>query len=99
VLKLTTSSYWRPNNKNIHRLSTNKETDEWGVRPDEGLESKLSDEELIKWNDLRRQRDILPADDGEQRPDFLELKPEDAEKLDPQMQKAVDYLDKKLDLK
>ena len=99
VLKLTTSSYWRPNNKNIHRLSTNKETDEWGVKPDEGLESKLSDEELIKWNDLRRQRDILPADDGEQRPDFLELKPEDAEKLDPQMQKAVDYLDKKLDLK
>jgi carboxyl-terminal processing protease len=99
VLKLTTSSYWRKSDKNIHRLSTNKETDEWGVRPDPGFELKLSDEELIKWNDLRRQRDILPANKDEPRPDFLDLKPEDAQKLDPQMQKAVDYLDEKLGLK
>ena len=96
VLKLTTSSYWRPSEKNIHRLSTSKETDDWGVKPDNGFELKLSDEELIKWHELRRQRDILPAADGEQRPDFLIVKPEDAAKLDPQLQKAVEYLDSKL---
>jgi carboxyl-terminal processing protease len=96
VLKLTTSSYWRPSSKNIHRLSTNKETDEWGVQPDKGFELKLSDDDLVKWHELRRQRDILPPTNGEERPDFLTVKPEDAEKLDPQMEKAVEYLEAKL---
>ena len=98
VLKLTTSSYWRPSEKNIHRLSTSKETDDWGVRPDKDFEIKLSDEDLVKWYELRRQRDILPARNGEQRPDFLTVKPEDSEKLDPQMQKAVNVLEAKLGL-
>ena len=96
VLKLTTSSYWRPSNKNIHRLSTTKETDEWGVRPDAGFELKLSDEDLIKWHELRRQRDILPPTGSEQLPDSLTVKPAGSESLDPQMQKAVEYLDAKL---
>ncbi len=95
VLKLTTSSYWRPSEKNIHRLSTNQEADEWGVRPDQGCELKLSDDDLLKWHELRRQRDILPPADGEQRPDFLSIKPEDAARLDPQMQKAVEMLERK----
>lgn len=96
VLKLTTSSYWRPSGHNIHRLSTSKETDEWGVKPDQGGDVKLSDEELIKWHELRRQRDMLPPANGEQRPDFLTLNPEDATKLDPQLQKAVELLENKL---
>jgi carboxyl-terminal processing protease len=35
VLKLTTATYWRPSGKNIHRLDKNKESDEWGVKPND----------------------------------------------------------------
>ncbi len=34
ALKLTTASYWRPNNKNIHRRKEARDTDDWGVSPD-----------------------------------------------------------------
>src|SRR5207245_5737911 len=37
ALKLTTASYQRPSGKNIHRFPDSKETDEWGVKPDEGF--------------------------------------------------------------
>ena len=33
VMKLTTSSYWRPSGKNIHRFKSSKEEDVWGVSP------------------------------------------------------------------
>ncbi len=36
ALKLTTSSYTRPNGHKIHRFPDDKETDEWGVKPDNG---------------------------------------------------------------
>lgn len=35
ALKLTTASYWRPSGKNIHRFPDAKETDEWGVKPND----------------------------------------------------------------
>jgi carboxyl-terminal processing protease len=35
ALKLTTASYWRPSGKNIHRFPDSKETDDWGVRPND----------------------------------------------------------------
>jgi len=35
ALKLTTASYWRPNGKNIHRFFDSKDTDDWGVRPND----------------------------------------------------------------
>ena len=38
VLKLTTATYWRPSGKNIHRMPGAKPTDEWGVKPDAGLD-------------------------------------------------------------
>jgi len=33
ALKLTTASYWRPSNKNIHRRTDARDTDDWGVSP------------------------------------------------------------------
>jgi carboxyl-terminal processing protease len=93
VLKLTTASYWRPSGSNIHRLATSKETDEWGVKPNQGFDVKLADKELIKWHELRRLRDIQPGGGADHRPEFLSIKPEDADKLDPQMQKAVESLE------
>jgi hypothetical protein len=32
---LTTASYWRPSGKNIHRFPDSKETDDWGVKPND----------------------------------------------------------------
>ncbi|MDR0611760.1 MAG: S41 family peptidase [Planctomycetaceae bacterium] len=38
TLQLTDASYWRPSNKNIHRVQDAQESDSWGVIPDaEGL--------------------------------------------------------------
>ena len=59
ALKLTTASYWRPSGKNIHRFPDSKEEDEWGVRPNEGFEVKLTDEERIEYYKYRRDRDIV----------------------------------------
>jgi carboxyl-terminal processing protease len=35
ALKLTTASYWRPSGKNIHRFPDSKDTDDWGVWPND----------------------------------------------------------------
>lgn len=35
ALKLTTASYWRPSGKNIHRFPDSKDSDDWGVRPND----------------------------------------------------------------
>jgi carboxyl-terminal processing protease len=59
ALKLTTASYWRPNERNIHRFPDSKEEDEWGVKPSEGYEVKLSDEERIDYFKWRRKRDVI----------------------------------------
>ena len=61
ALKLTTASYQRPNGHNIHRFPDAKETDEWGVKPNDGYEMRLSDRELGRLIQYRRQRDILVA--------------------------------------
>lgn len=34
ALRLTTASYWRPSNRNIHRVKDAPETVDWGVTPD-----------------------------------------------------------------
>jgi len=59
ALKLTTATYRRPSGKNIHRFDDAKESDQWGVQPDEGLELKLTDSELLALMEDRRQRDIV----------------------------------------
>jgi carboxyl-terminal processing protease len=61
ALKLTTASYQRPNGHNIHRFPDAKETDEWGVKPNDGYELKLPERELGRLVMHRRQRDILAA--------------------------------------
>jgi carboxyl-terminal processing protease len=61
ALKLTTASYQRPNGHNIHRFPNAKETDEWGVKPNDGYMIRLSDRELGRLVQYRRERDILVA--------------------------------------
>jgi hypothetical protein len=42
ALKLTTASYQRPNGHNIHRFPDSKDSDEWGVKPNEGFDVKAN---------------------------------------------------------
>jgi len=58
ALKLTTRSYWRPSERNIHRHRDDAEEDDWGVSPDPGYKVPLDAEELTRLRIWRRQRDI-----------------------------------------
>jgi carboxyl-terminal processing protease len=78
ALKLTTASYARPNGRNIHRFPDAKETDEWGVKPNDGMEVKLSPEEMLRFLEYRRRRDIVQARSSEKAKDAnAEAKSED----------------------
>ncbi len=57
ALKLTTASYHRPSGKNIHRFPNSKETDEWGVVPNDGYDVKFTLEELRNFQIDRQVRD------------------------------------------
>jgi carboxyl-terminal processing protease len=59
ALKLTTAAYHRPSGKNIHRWPESKDTDEWGVTPDEGYKVEFTNQDHRDWQEDRRERDIL----------------------------------------
>ena len=83
-LKMTTALYRRPNGKNIERLPDARDSDDWGVRPDEGLEVALSESQTQKLARAIRQRS-LPRNGGPAAA-AEELPP------DPQLDKALAYL-------
>ncbi|MFO0903131.1 MAG: S41 family peptidase [Pirellulales bacterium] len=87
ALKLTTAGYQRPNGRNIHRFEGATDEDEWGVKPNQAYEVKLSEAELRQWLDDRQARDIVRQRDAEEAPRA------DADK---QLAKALEYLAKKL---
>jgi carboxyl-terminal processing protease len=108
ALKLTTATYTRPNGHNIHRFPDAKESDEWGVKPNDGFEVKLNIDEM---NDLitdRRQRDVVQiheahADDSSKAADHASKADDGAARnlaherqpaafTDRQLQKGLDYL-------
>jgi carboxyl-terminal processing protease len=65
LLKLTTATYWRPSGDNIHRMPGDTEADPWGVRPDEGFDVLMDDEQYLLWRKYRYRRDILgPRQEG-----------------------------------
>lgn len=85
ALKLTTASYHRPSGKNIHRFPNSKETDEWGVTPNDGYLVKFTGKQMRDYLENRRNRDVL-SKDGPPKSTF-----EDA-----QLKKALDYLESEL---
>jgi carboxyl-terminal processing protease len=95
VLKLTTASYRRPNGKNIHRFPNANETDEWGVMPDAGFNIDLSNEEMIRLIEDRRQHDILqpPGTSPEKNATSKDSR---SPPVDRQLQAAVKYLNGQL---
>jgi carboxyl-terminal processing protease len=49
AVKLTTEAWMTPAGKNIHRWPDSQETDEWGVKPDAGLEVKLTEKDRLDY--------------------------------------------------
>ena len=57
ALRLTVASYWRPSGVDIHKRKGALDTDDWGVRPDPGLEVNLTDDQAEQVFRARRARD------------------------------------------
>ena len=102
ALKLTTAGYLRPNGKNIDRHPGDKEDDQWGVKPNEGFELKLSPRETYALEVYRRNRDDQKG--SEAGPDSgnpastadSEGTAEETKFVDRQLEMALQYLRGKL---
>jgi carboxyl-terminal processing protease len=92
ALKLTTSSYQRPNGKNIHRFPDAKDEDDWGVRPDQGFEIRLSDREMAALFDDRQRRDVLAGAAQDAPGPSAEAPRNGRPYVDKQLAKAVEHL-------
>jgi carboxyl-terminal processing protease len=91
ALKLTTASYWRPSNKNIHRRKDAGENDDWGVRPDPGWEVRVEGDDLTRLRLSRMRRDISNMLDSP-------VKSKGERKfVDKQLAKAVECLQKDME--
>ncbi|HYW80135.1 MAG TPA: S41 family peptidase, partial [Thermoguttaceae bacterium] len=62
MLKLTTASFWRPSEKNIHRKKDATDKDDWGVSPNDGYEVVVEDDELVRLRMWRSRRDAFQPD-------------------------------------
>ena len=97
ALKLTTDTYWRPSGHNIHRHPEDKESDEWGVKPDEGFAVELKPEERLRFLIDQRQRERVPGK-GNGKPGAKIERPDPEEKKDDEpfvdrvLEKALEYL-------
>ncbi len=98
ALKLTTDSYWRPSGANIHRHQDSKDSDEWGVKPNNGFEIPMTDEERLQYLKYRRDLDVIrmkPAPD-ENKIEGKEAKKPNKPFVDRALEKGLDYLRKKI---
>src|SRR5207245_5326202 len=66
-LKVTIASFWRPNGKNLARLTPAGkpagENDEWGVHPDKGYLVKLSEKDRDDLHDSQLNQEVIPRRD------------------------------------
>jgi carboxyl-terminal processing protease len=85
ALKLTTASYHRPSGKNIHRFPDSKESDEWGVMPDDNYVVKYTLPEMQNYLEYRKRRDVLSKEG-----------PPKSEFVDTQLAKAEEYVIEKV---
>jgi carboxyl-terminal processing protease len=93
AIKLTTETYWRPSGKNIHRYPNSKETDDWGVRPDPGMEVPTTEEERLRYVVEMRKIDYvagLPGAVGPNPPPPPVLKGNDGKPLVDESKPYVD---------
>jgi carboxyl-terminal processing protease len=102
ALKLTTASYIRPNGKNINRFPDKKDfeaakinPDEWGVKPSEGMEVALKDQERIDYMIYRSDRDVIRKDP---KPTAVDKEGNPKKPFEDRvLNKALEYLRKEID--
>ena len=87
--RITVGTSLRPNGKNRQRTPDSQPTDDWGIRPDEGLEVPITAD---KSAELRRQADLH----GLRPADSREALPFDDPAEDPFRLEALKYLRLKL---
>ena len=95
AIKLTVASYHRPNGHPIHRLKNMTDKDEWGVKPNDGFDIRMTPEESNKLFLWRAAKDVAA---GKRPPDSkipANVKPDD-KVVDKQLDKAVEYLRSKV---
>lgn len=106
ALKLTTASYWRPSNENIHRGRDVGEDEPWGVKPDRDYAVPLDEEQARRVAFDRDRRDLTPGL-IQSNPDVLDTLREryesgnaaalpDEPYDDPQLRKAIEYIEENL---
>lgn len=62
ALRLTFATYWRPNNKDIHKRKGATDSEDWGVRPDMGQEIVVTKELRDQLLEARLNRDLNAID-------------------------------------
>ncbi|HET6573013.1 MAG TPA: S41 family peptidase [Fimbriiglobus sp.] len=85
AVKLTSETWLTPTGKTINRSPTAKESDDWGVRPDPGLEVTITPEQRRAYVNHWRQVDTIKK-----------AKPPEKPYQDPVVEKALEYLRGKL---
>jgi carboxyl-terminal processing protease len=97
LLKLTSATYWRPSEKNIHRMPDDDDSAECGVTPDEGFVVPLSQEDYDVWRIYRGRRDLIGEGlEGELAAELTEQDGEvPADYQDQALQRAIEFLSKK----
>jgi carboxyl-terminal processing protease len=88
-LKLTSDEFIRRNGKSLHRRPDSGPRDEWGIRPDPGLESRLSPELMRQLRQQWEQQTLRPGTDNK-------VLPLDDPSTDPQRQLALQYLQERM---
>jgi carboxyl-terminal processing protease len=89
VLKVTNGEFVRPSGKPLHRAADARAADDWGVRPDDGLESRVSAELSASLKADWQRQTLRPGGD-------IERLPMDDLDADPQLQAAVEALKARL---
>jgi C-terminal peptidase prc len=64
ILNLTTATFWRPSGKNLEKIMTSgKEDEDWGVKPNPGFQVKLGRHEETDLFEHLRKQEIIPRRD------------------------------------
>jgi len=95
ALRLTSAHYYPPSGRNIHRRKDAKESDSWGVQPDEGFTIALTEEQTLKvFERLRRRSNPAKEDNVNLTTDSRAESNDPSLADDPQLIKAVEFLQK-----
>ena len=109
ALKLTTASFWRPSEKNIHRYPGADDGEDWGILPDKNFEVVFTEEEWSLYRDYRYRYSFSPGtypEPSENQPetgegDLTDPQPDPLpnprEFKDRQLDRALQYLQQRLE--